>query len=194
MIQLVFASSNEHKVKEMRQLMAHLPIQLLSLSDINWTADIPETADTLEGNAQLKAKTIADFTKLACFADDTGLEVDALKGRPGVYSARYAGEPADAHKNRMKLLQEMSGIDSRKAQFRTSICLIIKGESHYFEGIVTGEILHQAHGTGGFGYDAIFRPSGYAECFAEMSPALKNSISHRGRAVKQMLSALSLLT
>jgi len=191
MISLVFASANAHKVAELRQLMADLPIELLSLSDINWSTDIPETADTLEGNAYLKAKTIADNTQMACFADDTGLEVEALGGRPGVYSARYAGEPTNSDKNRQKLLQEMAGKINRRARFRTSICLIMNGKTHYFEGEVLGEILQQEQGEGGFGYDALFRPDGYTHSFAAMDPALKNSISHRGRAVQKMLSGLS---
>jgi len=190
MIFLVFASANAHKVNEMRQLMAHLPIQLLSLTDIHWTTDIPETADTLEGNAFLKAKTIAEAVELACFADDTGLEVAALDGRPGVYSARYAGEPTNADNNRVKLLQEMSGKKDRKARFRTSICLILKGKTHYFDGEVTGEILEEEQGSGGFGYDSLFLPEGYTTSFAEMAASEKNRISHRGRAVQQMLAAL----
>jgi XTP/dITP diphosphohydrolase len=190
MIFLVFASANAHKVNEMRQLMAHLPIQLLSLTDIHWTTDIPETADTLEGNAFLKAKTIAEAVELACFADDTGLEVASLDGRPGVYSARYAGEPTNADNNRVKLLQEMSGKKDRKARFRTSICLILKGKTYYFDGEVNGEILENEQGSGGFGYDSLFLPEGYTTSFAEMAAAEKNSISHRGRAVQQMLAAL----
>jgi len=191
MISLVFASANAHKVAEMRQLMAHLPIQLLSLTDIDWHEDIPETADTLEGNSFLKAKTIADKAKVACFADDTGLEVDILGGRPGVYSARYAGEPANAENNRLKLLEEMSGKTNRNARFRTSICLIINDKTHYFEGEVKGRILEAAQGNGGFGYDALFQPEGYPISFAEMAADEKNSISHRGRAVQQMLLALN---
>lgn len=190
MISLVFASANAHKVNEMRQLMAHLPIQLLSLTDVHWTEDIPETADTLEGNAFLKAKTIAEAVELACFADDTGLEVAALDGRPGVYSARYAGEPTNADNNRVKLLQEMKGKKDRKARFRTSICLILNGKTHYFDGEVTGEILEKEQGSGGFGYDSLFLPEGYDISFAEMAASEKNSISHRGRAVQQMLAAL----
>lgn len=190
MISLVFASANAYKVNEMRQLMAHLPIQLLSLTDIHWTKDIPETADTLDGNAFLKAKTIAEAVELACFADDTGLEVAALDGRPGVYSARYAGEPTNADNNRVKLLQEMKGKKNRKARFRTSICLILKGKTHYFDGEVTGGILEKEQGSGGFGYDSLFLPEGYDICFAEMAASEKNSISHRGRAVQQMLAAL----
>lgn len=191
MISLVFASANSHKVAEMRELMAHLPIQLLSLLDIHWTSEIPETADTLQGNALLKAKTIADATGMACFADDTGLEVAALLGRPGVYSARYAGEPSDANRNRQKLLFEMASAVDRSAQFRTSICLILNGQIHYFEGTVQGEILEKEQGEGGFGYDALFKPQGHEISFAEMSSAEKNRLSHRGRAVQAMIEALT---
>lgn len=191
MISLVFASANAHKVAELRELMAHLPIRLLSLADIGFTDDIPETALTLQGNAYLKAKTIADKSDLPCFADDTGLEVEALDGRPGVFSARYAGEPSDSAKNRQKLMEEMQGINNRRAQFRTVICLILSGQTHYFEGKAAGNILEIEQGTGGFGYDALFQPEGYAQSFADMSSAEKNSISHRAKAVQQLIQALA---
>ncbi len=193
MISLVFASANAHKVAELRQLMAHLPIQLLSLADIGFTADIPETANTLEGNALIKASAIATSYALPCFADDTGLEVEALGGRPGVFSARYAGEPSDSAKNRSKLLQEMQGKVNRQAQFRTIICLLLAGKTYYFEGKVEGTILEHEQGNGGFGYDALFQPNGYDQSFAAMPTALKNSISHRGRAVEQLIEALGRL-
>lgn len=193
MISLVFASANPHKVDELRALMAHLPLELLSLADIGYTQEIAETELTLAGNAYLKAKAISEFCQLPCFADDTGLEVAALAGRPGVFSARYAGEPSDSAKNREKLLGEMQGKTNRQAQFRTVICLILNGETHYFEGKVAGEILLHEQGEGGFGYDAIFQPQGFDQSFAAMPAALKNSISHRGRAVAQLIQALSSL-
>ena len=167
-------------------------IEVLSLKDINCDADIPETADTLEGNAALKAEYIYKNYGLDCFADDTGLEVEALGGAPGVYSARYAGgDGHDSEANMRKLLKELDGEQNRKAQFRTAICLIEQGEEHLFEGIVKGSIIEQKRGASGFGYDPVFMPEGYEETFAEMGNAEKNKISHRARAVEKLCEYLN---
>lgn len=162
-------------------------MELLSLKDIRCTTDIPETADTLEGNAMLKAEYIHKHYGLDCFADDTGLEVEALNGAPGVYSARYGGgEGHNSEANMQKLLQNMQGVDNRKAQFRTAICLILDGKKHLFEGIVKGEIIKEKRGNAGFGYDPIFMPEGYDKTFAEMGNETKNKISHRALAVEKL--------
>lgn len=163
----------------------------MSLNDIDCHADIPETADTLEGNARLKAGYIYQNYGMDCFADDTGLEVEALGGAPGIYSARYAGgEGHDSEANMRKLLSEMEGKENRRARFRTAICLIEGGEEHLFEGIVQGNIIEARRGTAGFGYDPVFQPEGYAETFAEMGNEEKNKISHRARAVQQLVEYL----
>lgn len=183
---LVVATNNAHKLEEIIAILGD-NMEILSLKDINCDADIPETAETLEGNAILKAAYIYNNYGLNCFADDTGLEVEALNGAPGVYSARYAqGEGSNAEENMKKLLQELSDKTNRKAQFRTAICLIIDGEQHLFEGIVKGEITTQKQGTTGFGYDPIFIPEGYTETFAELGSDIKNTISHRARAVHKL--------
>ncbi len=188
---LVFATNNAHKLDEIRAILGD-KIEVLSLKDINCDADIPETADTLEGNAALKAEYIYKNYGLDCFADDTGLEVEALGGAPGVYSARYAGgDGHDSEANMRKLLQELDGEHNRKAQFRTVICLIEKGEEHLFEGIVKGSIIEQKRGASGFGYDPVFMPEGYEETFAEMGNAEKNKISHRARAVEKLCEYLN---
>lgn len=188
---LVFATNNTHKLDEIRAILGD-KIEVLSLKDINCDADIPETADTLEGNAALKAEYIYKNYGLDCFADDTGLEVEALGGAPGVYSARYAGgDGHDSEANMRKLLQELDGKQNRKAQFRTAICLIEKGEEHLFEGIVKGSIIEQKRGASGFGYDPVFMPEGYEETFAEMGNAEKNKISHRARAVEKLCEYLN---
>ena len=153
----VFATNNAHKLEEVTAILGN-KIELLSMKDINCHADIPETADTLEGNALLKARYIFENYQLDCFADDTGLEVEALNGAPGVYSARYAGDAHNSEANMKKLLQDMEGIENRKAQFRTVFALIINGKEHLFEGIVKGEITKHRHGTSGFGYDPVFIP------------------------------------
>ncbi|MGL5273110.1 MAG: non-canonical purine NTP diphosphatase [Phocaeicola sp.] len=187
---LVVATNNAHKLEEIIAILGD-SIEILSLKDINCDADIPETAETLEGNAILKASYIYNNYGLNCFADDTGLEVEALNGAPGVYSARYAqGEGSNAEENMKKLLQELSDKTNRKAQFRTAICLIIDGEQHLFEGIVKGEITTQKQGTEGFGYDPIFVPEGYTKTFAELGSDIKNSISHRARAVNKLCDYL----
>lgn len=191
MKKLVFATNNAHKLEEIRAILGD-EIEILSLKDIHCDADIPETADTLEGNAALKAEYVYRNYGMDCFADDTGLEVEALGGAPGVYSARYAGSSHDSEANMKKLLAELNGVTNRKAQFRTAICLIEKGEKHLFEGIVKGAIIEARRGNSGFGYDPVFVPEGYAETFAEMGNDEKNKISHRARAVQQLCAYLNL--
>ena len=163
---------------------------MLSLKDIECFADIPETADTLEGNARQKAMYIYENYGMDCFADDTGLEVEALNGAPGVFSARYAGDGHNSEANMQKLLQELKGKENRKAQFRTAICLIMNGEEHLFEGIVKGSIIEEKRGGAGFGYDPIFVPEGYDLTFAELGNDIKNTISHRFRAVEKLCQFL----
>ena len=184
-MKLVFATNNKHKLQEVRDIVGNR-VEVLSLNDINCHDDIPETADTLQGNALIKARHIYDKYGLNCFADDTGLEVEALDGAPGVYSARYAGEECDSEANMLKLLQNLTGKNNRNAQFRTVIALIINGEEKLFNGIVKGTISDEKRGDSGFGYDPIFIPEGYTESFAQMSGDMKNSISHRFRATKQL--------
>ena len=186
----VFATNNSHKLEEVTAILGN-KIELLSMKDINCHADIPETADTLEGNALLKARYIFDKYQLDRFADDTGLEVEALNGAPGVYSARYAGAAHNSEANMKKLLQDMEGIENRKAQFRTVFALIINGKEHLFEGIVKGEITKHRHGTSGFGYDPVFIPEGYTHTYAEMGNELKNKISHRALATNKLCNFLS---
>lgn len=191
MRKLVFATNNAHKLEEIRAILGD-KVEVLSLKDIQCDADIPETADTLEGNAILKAEYIYRHYGLDCFADDTGLEVEALNGAPGVYSARYAGgEGHDSEANMRKLLAEMEGKTNRKAQFRTAICLIEGGAEHLFEGVVKGEIIEEKRGASGFGYDPVFMPEGYTETFAEMGSEEKNRISHRARAVQALCAYLN---
>ena len=190
MKKLVFSTNNAHKLEEIRAILGD-KVEILSLNDINCHADIPETADTLEGNAELKAAYIYTNYGLDCFADDTGLEVEALNGAPGIYSARYAGgEGHDSEANMKKLLTEMAGKTNRNAQFRTAICLIEKGNKHLFEGIVKGQIIEAKRGNSGFGYDPVFIPEGYNETFAEMGNTEKNKISHRARAVAALCEYL----
>lgn len=165
-------------------------IEILSLADISCNDDIPETADTLEGNALIKARWVKDRYGYDCFADDTGLEVKALDGRPGVYSARYAGSGHDSQANMDLLLKQLKGVSDRRARFRTAIALIIGDDEHIFEGIVNGEITELASGHSGFGYDPVFRPQGYKQTFAEMKAEDKNKISHRGHAVARLIEYL----
>ena len=187
---LVFVTNNAHKLEEISSILGG-KMELLSLKDIQCTADIPETADTLEGNAIQKAEYIHRHYGLDCFADDTGLEVEALDGAPGVYSARYAGEGHDSEANMQKLLHNLEGKDNRKAQFRTAICLIMDNEQHLFEGICRGEIIKEKRGGAGFGYDPIFVPEGYTETFAELGNDIKNTISHRAKAVQMICEFLN---
>lgn len=189
-MQLVFASNNKNKIKEI-QLLVPSNITILSLEDIGCDVDIPETANTIEGNAILKANYVTKNYGYPCFADDSGLEVDVLNGAPGVYSARYAGEEKDDNKNIDKLLFELSEKANRKANFKTVIALNLNGEQHLFKGIIDGEIIHERKGTNGFGYDPIFIADGYEITFAEMSIEEKSTISHRGKAVKQLISFLN---
>ncbi|MBQ3153397.1 MAG: non-canonical purine NTP diphosphatase [Bacteroidaceae bacterium] len=191
-MKLVFATNNKHKLEEMRAILGG-KVELLSLADIDCHDDIPETADTLEGNALIKARYIYDKYGCACFADDTGLEVDALGGEPGVYSARYAGENNDSEANMRKLLQNLTGKSERSAQFRTVIALIIEGEEFLFDGIVRGRISEERMGSAGFGYDPIFIPDGYEESFAQMAAEQKNAISHRSRAAAALNEYLNKL-
>lgn len=193
-MRIVFATNNAHKLSEIRQILGHR-IEVLSLSDIGCHADIPETADTLEGNALQKAEYVVDHYHISCFADDTGLEVDALGGAPGVFSARYAGEGHDSEANMSKLLGELGENNNRKARFRTVIALITLDGDHRevntFEGIVEGQITHERHGDEGFGYDPIFQPDGYDKTFAQLGMDIKNHISHRARASKKLARFLS---
>ena len=184
-MKLVFATNNRHKLEEVRAIVGDR-VEVLSLNDIDCHEDIPETADTLQGNALIKARYIYDKFGVDCFADDTGLEVDALGGEPGVYSARYAGEECCSEANMQKLLHNLTGKSDRNAQFRTVIALIINGEEKLFNGIVKGTIAEEKMGDSGFGYDPIFIPEGFSESFAQMSSEQKNSISHRYRATKQL--------
>ena len=187
---LVFATNNAHKLEEVAAILGN-QIELLSLNDIDCHTDIPETAETLEGNALLKSSFIYKNYHLDCFADDTGLEVEALNGAPGVYSARYAeGEGHDALANMLKLLHELEGKENRKAQFRTAISLILDGKEYLFEGVIKGEIIQEKCGDSGFGYDPIFKPEGYQQTFAELGNEIKNKISHRALAVQKLCEFL----
>jgi len=188
-MKLVFATNNQHKLEELQAMLGD-EIKLLSLKDIGCTEEIPEEQATLEGNAAQKSAYVFEKYGYSCFADDTGLEIEALNGEPGVYSARYAGEEKSAEANMKKVLEKLGKINSRKARFRTVISLIIKGEENQFEGIVEGEIIEQKRGDSGFGYDPIFRPNGFETTFAEMNLKDKNEISHRGRAVKKLVNYL----
>ena len=186
---LVVATNNAHKLEEISAILGN-EMELLSLKDIHCNADIPETADTLEGNARQKAMYIHENYGMDCFADDTGLEVEALNGAPGVFSARYAGDGHDSEANMQKLLKELEGKENRKAQFRTAICLIMEGKEYLFEGIVKGHIIEEKRGGTGFGYDPIFVPEGYDQTFAELGNDVKNTISHRARAVEKLCTFL----
>ncbi len=190
-MKLIFASHNEHKTTEIRQLLPP-EIQLLSLNDLNYHDEIEESAATLEGNALLKATHVFTLFKLPCFADDSGLEVEALDNRPGVYSARYAGEPKNDDRNISKLLDDLKESTNRSARFRTVITLILPTTSLSFEGIIEGEITHEKKGRNGFGYDPVFQPIESSITFAQMSMEQKNTISHRALALEKMISFLSL--
>ncbi len=192
MKKIVFATNNAHKLQELRQMLGDR-YEVLALADIGCHEDIPETADTIEGNARMKAEYVKEHYGYDCFSDDTGLEIDALGGEPGVYSARYAGPGHDSEANIDKVLTKLQDVpmEKRTARFRTAIVLL-QGEEHLFEGQVEGIILTERHGTGGFGYDSIFQPiEGDGSTFAQMSPEQKNSISHRGRAVARLVEFLN---
>jgi XTP/dITP diphosphohydrolase len=189
--ELIFATNNLHKLTEIQSIIGK-NFTIKSLHEIGCTEDIPETAPTLEGNALLKAQYIYDKFGKNCFADDTGLEVEALDGRPGVFSARYATDGHDFEANIDKVLNELTGVENRKARFRTVIALILDGSVQYFEGIVNGEIIAERKGVKGFGYDPVFLPDGYEQTFAEMPLAEKNKISHRARAVSKLVEFLNL--
>jgi len=187
--ELVFATNNPHKLKEIREIIGD-HFRILSLADIGCSEEITEDASTIEGNASLKSWYIWNKYKKDCFADDTGLEIDALDGKPGVKSARYAGEDCNPENNIIKVLQELTSIADRKARFKTIISLIINGLEIQFEGTVEGVILHEKRGKDGFGYDPVFLPDGYAQSFAEMTSEEKNRISHRARATRKLISHL----
>ncbi|MDP2423653.1 MAG: RdgB/HAM1 family non-canonical purine NTP pyrophosphatase [Bacteroidales bacterium] len=197
---LVFATQNKHKIIEVTDVITKrlyesgnnaTQWEILSLSDLGGLYDIPETALSLEGNALLKAMYVVDRFGFDCFADDTGLEIDALDGRPGIYSARYAGENKNFEDNINKVLKELRGIENRKARFRTVVALVIKNHVHYFEGIMNGQIIHSKRGSGGFGYDSVFLPECYDRTFAEMTLDEKNQVSHRAIAINRLCDFLN---
>lgn len=189
MMKIVFATNNAHKLDEVRQVVGD-KFTLVSLRECGIVEDIPENEPTLEGNALAKAHYIYERTGADCFADDTGLEVDALGGEPGVHSARYATDGHDDEANKRLLLERLQGVENRAAQFRTAVALIMGGKEYLFEGIVRGRIATEQHGEGGFGYDPLFVPEGYDRTFAQMSAEEKNAISHRGRAVRKLAEFL----
>jgi len=188
---IVFATGNPNKLKEIKSAINSF--EIVGLKDLGITEEIPETGDTLKKNALQKAKYVYEKTGFDCFSDDTGLEIEALNLRPGVYSAMYAGADCNAENNMRKVLAELGETPNRTAQFKTIIALILQGEEYFFEGVVKGEILKEKTGKDGFGYDPIFRPLEYKESFAEMSVAQKNEISHRGLAVKKLVEFLSVV-
>ena len=192
-MKLVFATNNKHKLEEISHLLEG-EAEIGSLAEIGCQEDIPEDHDTLEENALQKARYIKEHYGYDCFADDTGLEIEALDKRPGVYSARYAGPGHDSEANMKKLLREMEGMENRKARFRTVIALILDGKEYLFEGIVNGQITKDKRGTSGFGYDPIFIPDNHTETFAEMGNDIKKTISHRAEAVKKLSAFLSTLS
>ena len=189
MRKLVFATNNAHKLEEVRAVLDN-KIEIVSLNELGCYDDIPETAVTLEGNALIKAEYVFNKFGMACIADDTGLEVEALNGEPGVYSARYGGEPHNAQKNMQKLLTNLKGVENRKARFRTVIVLKDTERELYFEGTIHGHISETPSGAAGFGYDPVFVPDGYNKSFAELGPELKNKISHRALAVESLIRFL----
>lgn len=189
MKQIVFATNNKHKLEEVRAIVGK-NFEILSLSDIGCHEDIPETGNTFEDNALMKARYIKEKYGYDCFADDSGLEVTALNNAPGVFSARYAGEPSDSLRNIEKLMSNMEGKTERSARFRTSIALLYNGEEHLFKGVIEGKIIDTLRGDKGFGYDPVFVPDGYDITFAEMSSEEKNSISHRALATKELVDFL----
>ena len=188
-MKLLFATNNRHKIREISDIISN-NFTIIGLADVNITEDIPEEADTLADNALFKARYVHERTGMNVFADDTGLEVEALGGEPGVYSARYAGEGKSFDDNINKLLNRLEGVKERKARFRTVIALILDNMEYMFEGSVEGEILSERKGTGGFGYDPVFRAAGYDQTFAEMPLSEKNRISHRAVAMRKLLNFL----
>ena len=188
-MKLVFATNNLNKLKEVQEMLSN-SIEILSLNDISCFDEVDETETTLEGNAKLKADYITHNFGYNCFADDTGLEVESLDGKPGVYSARFAGEPANAENNMQKLLTDLEFKENRKAQFKTAICLNLDGKQFFFEGICKGNILKEKQGDKGFGYDPIFKPEGFSKSFAIMNSKEKNTISHRGVAIQKLVEFL----
>ncbi|BFP39192.1 non-canonical purine NTP diphosphatase [Flavobacteriaceae bacterium GF1] len=191
-MKLVFATHNQNKFQEVKNLVP-TSVELVSLQDIGCYSEIPETGKTLEENAKIKADFVTSTYGLPCFSDDTGLLVNALKGAPGVYSARYAGPDKDANSNMDKLLQELNAIGDRSARFETVIALNLNSECHFFKGVVHGNITKEKKGKKGFGYDPVFRPKGYDKTFAELPMEEKNGISHRAKAVKQLVDFLASL-
>lgn len=191
-MKLVFATNNKHKLEEISAIVGD-KIEILSLNDIDCYDDIPETADTFEGNALQKARYVKEKYGYDCFADDTGLRVVALNGEPGVYSARYAGEPANSERNIDKLLANLKGKTDRRASFITCIALTLEGKEHIFYGEIEGRIIDERRGSSGFGYDSVFVPAGYEETFAQMGEEQKNKISHRAKAVKKLSEFLNTL-
>jgi XTP/dITP diphosphohydrolase len=189
LMKLVFATNNLNKLKEVQEILSNT-IEIVSLKDINCFDEVDETETTLEGNAKLKADYITQKFGYNCFADDTGLEVESLDGKPGVYSARYAGKPVNSENNMQKLLTELKRKENRKAQFRTAVCLNLNGEQYLFEGTCKGEILKEKQGIEGFGYDPLFKPAGFSKSFANMNSEDKNKISHRGIAMQQLIDFL----
>ena len=189
-MEIIFATGNQHKVVEAQKALGD-SFALIMPKELGITEDIPETGDTLEDNAKEKSLYLWEKLGRPCFADDTGLEVEELGGEPGVYSARYAGEECSSEANMKKLLHNLEGKDNRKAQFRTAICLIMDNEQHLFEGICRGEIIKEKRGGAGFGYDPIFVPEGYTETFAELGNDIKNTISHRAKAVQMLCEFLN---
>jgi len=189
MKKIVFATNNRHKLEEIGNILGN-EFEVLSLSDIGYYDDIPETGDTLSENASQKSHTIFNRFNIDCFSDDTGLDIDALNGEPGVYSARYAGENASYNDNVNKVLSELKGFENRRAAFRTVISLILNGKEFQFEGRVAGQITKERRGVDGFGYDPVFLPDGFDITFAEMSQEIKNKISHRGKATEKLVAFL----
>ncbi len=189
MEKLLFVTGNQNKVKEIKAILGDT-IQLIGLEEVGWTNEIPETTGTIQGNSLQKANTVFEKLGINCFAEDTGLEVDILNGEPGVDSAIYAGEHKNASDNMALLLKKMDGEMKRSAQFRTVITLILNGEQQFFEGICRGHIAEKKSGEGGFGYDPIFIPENYSLSFGQLSPRVKNQISHRGKAVAQLIQYL----
>lgn len=188
-MKLVFATNNKHKLEEVREILGN-KFEILSLKDIHFFDEIPETQNTIEGNASQKAHFIYDKYNINCFADDTGLEIDALNGAPGVYSARYAGDNCTYEDNVQKVLKKLEGINNRKAQFKTVISLIVNDIEYVFQGIIKGSVTENKRGKSGFGYDPIFLPEGYEKTFAELSSLEKNKISHRGLATQKLFNFL----